>query len=249
PRAPGNVAGPFVVRPSVETALVSHSTEHPPGGNPGPGTHALLEAETTRPEPPTVAEVEHWLAALLSAHRPGECVEVRAPKSSRTPRSRTCCVDNLKAVARIAREFSGKGPGVYFTLNVVRPDLPDGVAASDEDVIRLRLLLLDFDPKRPKNTNSTDAEKAAALSRARAVTAFLAARGFPAVALIDSGNGYHVLIAIDLSPEGKALVRAFLYAVAERFSDEAVDVDVTVSNPSRISKLPGTLAAKGPHSD
>jgi hypothetical protein len=63
----------------------------------------------------------------------------------------------------------------------------------------------------------------------------------------DSGNGGHVLVRIDLpnTSESASLVRRCLEAVALYGGTEAVQVDTNVYNAARISKLYGTLAAKG----
>jgi hypothetical protein len=65
--------------------------------------------------------------------------------------------------------------------------------------------------------------------------------------LADSGNGYHLYIPVDL-PNDKAsgaLVDQFLKALDAKYSNDAVHVDLTTDNASRISKVYGTTARKG----
>ena len=66
--------------------------------------------------------------------------------------------------------------------------------------------------------------------------------------LADSGNGgMHLVYGLDLPNDdpSRLLVENFLKAVAERFSDDKVNVDVSVFNAARISKVYGTMACKG----
>ena len=98
-------------------------------------------------------------------------------------------------------------------------------------------------PGSPRLTTSTPA----ALERARAVRDWLAARGWPAPLLADSGNGGHLVYGLELPNDAgaAALVRAALDALALEFSDGRVAVDRMTYNAARISKLYGTAARKG----
>lgn len=71
--------------------------------------------------------------------------------------------------------------------------------------------------------------------------------GWPRPVTCDSGNGYHALFRIDLpnDDESKLLVQRVLQALDFRFSTATVKIDVSVYNPSRITKLYGTTACKG----
>jgi hypothetical protein len=117
----------------------------------------------------------------------------------------------------------------------------------DPDVLRRRRLLLDFDAKRPKGIAATDQEVLASVTRRNEGIAFLRELGWPALMLALSGNGAHALPAIDLAntPESEALVKQVLAALADRFSDNVVEFDTTVSNASRLTKLYGTVNVKG----
>ena len=141
--------------------------------------------------------------------------------------------------------------GVYFCLNPV--SIPAGAdrAARVADVVRRRGLLIDVDPVRPRDSNATREEKAAAQAVTASATDWLSARGWPAPAVIDSGNGWHLLYRIDLpnDDESHALLKAFLAALAGRFDTDLANVDRKVHNAARVSKLPGTWARKGPHSE
>ena len=190
-----------------------------------------------------VSEIQRWLSLVF---RPGQRFEIRAPKSSsRAPSSKTCRGNALAAAATFAQFHSGQAAGVYYTLNPVRLDLKDGAAAKDKDITGRRLLLIDVDPVRPADTSATEAEKARARTMADSIRVFLCGLGWPKGALSDSGNGFHLIYAIDLPADDEGLVKKVLQALAARFDTPDCKVDTTVSNPSRICKLPGTMACKG----
>ncbi|MBL8795503.1 MAG: hypothetical protein JNM56_16480, partial [Planctomycetia bacterium] len=105
---------------------------------------------------------------------------------------------------------------------------------------------IDADPERPvKGIPSTDAEKSRAEAVILLVQEHLAALGWPAPVLADSGNGYHLLYAIDLPADDGGTVERCLKALAAEFDTDAVKIDQTVFNPARICKLYGTAARKG----
>ncbi|WP_083475389.1 hypothetical protein [Methanogenium cariaci] len=69
----------------------------------------------------------------------------------------------------------------------------------------------------------------------------------PEPVLADSGNGAHLLYAIDLPNDGEAtrLVKACLTVLDALFSDDTVHCDTANFNAGRIWKLYGTTARKG----
>lgn len=169
--------------------------------------------------------------------------------------------DNALSLAREAAKLSADPAvqAVYVTLNPVEPEClhkaPNcirdhaqaGSTTSDRDIECRRMLLVDFDPKRPSGISSTDAEHAAALLQARACRDALRRADWPEPLLCDSGNGAHLLYQIELpnDDDSKDLVRQVLLALASQFDTETVDVDKKVFNAARITKLYGTLTRKG----
>ncbi len=137
---------------------------------------------------------------------------------------------------------------IYYAINPIRPNAKSATA---ESVVRRRWLLVDVDPERPADASATDAEKIEASAVADAVVLYLGAQGWPAPVVVDSGNGYHLLYRIDLPPDepSRLLLKTVLEALGERFDNERAQVDRKVFNASRIAKLPGTWARKGPCSD
>jgi putative DNA primase/helicase len=189
---------------------------------------------------------------------PGGVIELRIP---RTPAYKTESgyFDDPGALITAAIKANGHAAGLYTTLNEVDPALLARAknrlklakaTTTDANIRRRRWILLDFDPTRPTDISSTDAEHDAALAVARTTRTWLVDDlGVPAdaIALADSGNGAHLLIHIDLPNDdpAKELVERCLEATALYRGTQDILVDLKVGNAARISKLYGTLAAKG----
>ena len=146
---------------------------------------------------------------------------------------------------------------VFYTLNVIDPEcysreqherfLQVDDTTSDSDITAYQWMLVDLDPKRRTGISSTDQELDAACEMAGKVKKYLAGLGFldPITAL--SGNGIHLLYCIDLpkTEENESLMKQCLYSLDAMFSNDLVQIDKSVFNPSRVSKLYGTIARKG----
>ena len=210
----------------------------------------------TAPNPDTAA----ILAALAVLFTPDDVIELRAfPKGRKRTDAGYFDGQHWPQLAEHAARLSASGAAVYVTLNPVDPQLLsrysnriEGYASTtttDKQVTRRRWLLVDIDPVRPSGTSATDAQLDAAKVKARAVYGYLNGIGWPAPLVAESGNGMHLLYAIDLPNEddATALVKAVLIALGERFDDAQTKVDRAVFNAARICKLYGTLANKGDH--
>ncbi len=146
--------------------------------------------------------------------------------------------------------------GAYTTINPVVPEIINrranridkagkGEGTSDSNIVKRTRLFFDIDPCKPdKHISATEEEKRKAHETARAVRDWLTARGCPPPIYMDSGNGAYLIYRIDEPTDDDGLIANCLKAVAEEFNGQA-DIDITVANPSRIAKLPGTLARKG----
>lgn len=202
--------------------------------------------------------------ALDQLYEPGDVFEVRAPKCrERRGSSYTSTVcgyftrDAIELAAAAIAELddAGAAPGIYVTLNPVRPELLARSAnrlqfravqtTADADVPMRRWMLVDVDPVRPSGVSATDAELTMSAERAEAIYTYLAEEGWPDPIRAMSGNGHHLLYRIDLPADDDGLVKRSLAALAERFGDDAVSVDRSVFNPARIVKAVGTMARKG----
>lgn len=149
--------------------------------------------------------------------------------------------------------------GAYVTLNAPRhaslarcarkiEQAGKDALTKDPDISRRSTILIDCDPVREggiSGISASDVEKRAALGVSTRIREALAGLGFPAPVFADSGNGYHILLRVDLPAADGDLVKHFLEGLAAHFGTPTVTVDVSVSNPARISKIYGTAARKG----
>jgi len=214
------------------------------------------------------ANVVEWSAQEAARHltmlfEPGQLFEIRAlevrSKAIQTGAASTASgvfgsvPEAVEALTGFFREFVAKG--VYVTLNPLDPArvIPAGrmvthagKTSKDSDIEKRRWILIDCDPTRTAGSNSSEAELGYALETQRRIRQFLKERGFPEPISLMSGNGCHLLYRVDLPADATETVRSFLKALASIFNDKHVKVDTTVCNASRITKLAGTPACKGP---
>jgi archaellum biogenesis ATPase FlaH len=146
----------------------------------------------------------------------------------------------------------------YFTLNEIN-DACYGrqqcekfvkspkATTTDNDIIRRKWLLIDFDPKRATGVNASEEEFQLAKEKAKEVYYYLHDLNFPNPIMCESGNGFHLIYSIDLpnTTEITETIKAFLKSLSVMFSDDKVDIDEKVFNAGRICKLYGTTAKKG----
>lgn len=118
---------------------------------------------------------------------------------------------------------------------------------SDNDIIGFQWILIDADPVRPSGVSASAEEKEAAHAVARKTMKRLMATGFSEPIVADSGNGYHLLFKVHISTDDRQVVADFLSVLDMWFSTDEAKIDTAVYNPSRITKLYGTIAAKGAH--
>lgn len=148
--------------------------------------------------------------------------------------------------------------GVYFTLNPVNPALLARAynrlkvmkyTTQDKDIACIRWLPIDLDPIRPAGISATDEEVAKAKEVAKKVASWMESEmEFPLGIRGFSGNGYHLLYRLDDLPNNTdthELIVQNIAALAEKFKNDEVDLDVSVVNPARIWKLYGTTGRKG----
>jgi hypothetical protein len=156
---------------------------------------------------------------------------------------------DVAGLVRAVTDMNADVPhGIYFGLNPIPADL--GRPMRVPDVLARRLLLLDFDRVKDSNTadqSSTEQERDRVRELAGRVDEYLFDRGWPAPAILDSGNGTHLLYRVDLAndDEARQLVKAVLAVLADRFDCADAQLDRKNYNANRISKLPGTWARKG----
>lgn len=151
---------------------------------------------------------------------------------------------------------------IYFVLNKIDDDCykraqKDKIVnyvkptTSDADIVGRKWILIDFDPKRKTGTSSSKEELLKARDVARRTYDFLVDQGINPPVVAMSGNGYHLLVRVQLanSDENQTLVARFLKAISMMFQTEDIDIDLKVYNAARICKLYGTWAKKGANTE
>lgn len=146
----------------------------------------------------------------------------------------------------------------YFVMNSIDPSCygrqqcekivkKPKITTNDNDILRRLWVMVDFDPVRKSGTNSSNEEYQFAYDRARDVYYFLRQQGFPDCVICSSGNGLHLQIKVDLpnDEETTDIIKRFFQYLAQKFSDDKVDVDQKNYNLARLCKLYSTTAKKG----
>jgi len=149
---------------------------------------------------------------------------------------------------------------VYVTLNPVHDALlgrsnnrmKGGAARStDKDVLHYRNILIDIDAKTPAGTSSSAPEHAAAHALAQEIREWTRNTLFwPDPMYCNSGNGAHLVFKayVENNKENTALLKEFLTLLGQKFNTTAgvaIEVDTSVFNPARLTKMYGTWVRKG----
>jgi len=162
----------------------------------------------------------------------------------------------------IASRITGAyASGAYLTMNPVDPSWPAalgrplnrlaravGKTTIDPKISRRCIFLIDVDAANPTGMSATAAERAAALATRDEIEAWLQGEGWPSPRVkTSSGNGGGLLYKIDLPNDEAArqLIKRALEALHARFTTPAATVDIANSNAARITRIPGTVTAKG----
>jgi len=157
-----------------------------------------------------------------------------------------------------ARTKTARAANIFITLNPINMSCYSRKqhdcfienaqpTTKDNEITALHWLLIDLDPKRMSGVSSSEEELKLAKAKARTIHNFLSDRGFKEPIRAMSGNGIHLVYRFDVpnTAENVAVFENALKVLAEKFSDDEVEVDTTVFNPARICKLWGTIAQKG----
>jgi len=223
------------------------------------------DTATHTPRPPT--DPDAIGASWDAMTEPGHVYEVRVLTKGRagplglrgTPSGyftdRHAYIDAVRAIR------GDDATGVYLTMNPVDPALltraPNRLATRaitatrDEEITARRRFLIDIDAANGADESATDDERTTALARRDEIHTFLQeVLGWgPAHVVTSSGNGGGLIFAIDLPNDEQArhLIKRALQALHARFTTPAATVDVANSNAARITRIPGTVTAKGTH--
>lgn len=200
------------------------------------------------------AELERAFAAFIA---PGQVFEVRLLHHNRKRIDAGYFTAPMHAATAIAA-LQDHYAGIYYTPNPVDPDLAarsynrisswQSLTTMDNHILSRKWLMIDIDPKRPTGISSTQAELENAFKLANTIAASLEFQyGWPQPYVNVSGNGAHVLYAVDEAntPEVRDTVQVFLQTLNGRFKALGCEVDTTTFNAARIFRVPGTWARKG----
>ena len=191
-------------------------------------------------------QIRTWIMGLLE---PKQIVEIRGIDPFRSRTFSTGIAGELDRMVEFTVSCSGDCRGVYYTPNPLASNKSSGEqnTAKDKDITKRNWLLIDIDSVREPNTNASDMEHEAASQVAQNIIDVLHARKFQGVVVADSGNGWHVMVPIDLPnvSESRELCKEALHLLQQRFGTDQAKVDETTYNAARIWKMPGTLARKG----
>ena len=152
-----------------------------------------------------------------------------------------------KAFEAEALRLNADGYNIYIVMNPIRPDFKGG-AATDQDIAYRDLVLIDIDRANTSKEPANDSEVEEARKLADAVEEHLNSKGCGNPIRTMSGNGHHlyyVLSNVQNDAEATRAIESFLQVLAAKFNNDAVKIDTTVSNASRITKVLGTVARKG----
>lgn len=147
----------------------------------------------------------------------------------------------------------------YFTLQDINQDIVARcenriellkTVTSDKDIVAYRFVHVDIDPVRPSGIQANNKEVKRAYRKALEIKDFLAiTEQCPNPLVVFSGNGitldYRLDKPIEVNEGNISLIKSFLETLSMLFSDDEADIDLSVYNPARIIKLPGTISAKG----
>ena len=197
----------------------------------------------------------------------GECIEVRVPGKKKHITA-AGWFDNIEElagqVAVLAQGGFGEGyrhihENAYWTCNPCtdallarQPKNTIAIAAdttSDNNITRRIWLPIDIDPIRASGVSATKEEKKLAGAVTSKLFTELQTIGVPVDSMAGgtSGNGYHILIRIDMpnDDDAKNLIKRCLAAMQGMVGTGKVEVDPKVFNAARIIKCYGTLSCKG----
>ena len=152
------------------------------------------------------------------------------------------------AVEAYVIQINQRGYNMYATLNPLRSGLSHSHCAGDKDVTCRRRLLIDIDREDGKEHPASDAQIEAARMLADQIRRYLDDLGWPKPVRVMSGNGYHLVYPLDDLPNTNEVthaVRDLLRSLKVKFLGNGLSIDTSVSNASRVTKLPGTLARRG----
>lgn len=166
--------------------------------------------------------------------------------------------DNVDILVKDVMQYGHEN--IYFVMNEIKRECLSRVQYNriqlvdkkmnctvDNDIEGRNWILIDIDSKRSTGVSASKEEKDESAKIANKIFSYLRDVGFSEPICTDSGNGYHLLYSVSLKndDENKVLIDNFLKSLDVMFSNEMAQVDKSVFNASRITKIYGTFARKG----
>lgn len=205
-------------------------------------------------------EVRRMLCML--GHEPGGVWEIRV-LNRRDGYAAAGLFDDVDACVREVSCAAARG-NVYVSLQGREAE---GVVADNEircrremtkdnEVLRVRNFGLDLDAVRPSGVPASETELGAVMERGHAVSSLLERLGLPRPGVVFTGNGVQLFVPVrEVSIEEfsmrlrcRGLFRGFESVLQMSFGDSRVQID-SITNWSRVVRLPGTLNVKGEPSE
>jgi hypothetical protein len=219
---------------------------------------SALDRDPRLLRPPAGSPLEEMLLTATLIMQPGMVYELRILNAGRERTISGYFDDPVKFATVAAKlEATGRYPAIFITLNPANRDLLSRACnrvkpyaratTADRDILWRYWLLIDIDPKRPAEISSTEYEHGRAITTACGIWDDLRGIGFGDPVVADSGNGAHLLYRLYLpnSDQITQLIQRVLKGIARRCVPDDMDLDLTVYNPGRITKLYGSMTMKG----
>ena len=201
--------------------------------------------------------------------RPGECVEIQTLPSAKVSYPsvvclRTTTIEGVVAALQDVETRPSAVVGAFYVANHVDPaiiargpadqfqKISKGGGTTDQNIVSRGVMFFDFDAERASGISATAEEhehaRIAAENCYSTLATWLGESGASALGFADSGNGYHVYLALDrlpCTPEVERVIKAILVSAAALFSVPGVKVDEVVSDAKRLCPAFGTMKRKG----
>ncbi|PMP67395.1 MAG: hypothetical protein C0189_03175 [Caldisericum exile] len=161
-------------------------------------------------------------------------------------------IKGIEKFVQVAREYNGKR-NIYTVLRERKPGLK--TSAKAEDIIKLQIIVLDFDPIREKDYPSNDIELKNAIAIATEIAESFNSMGFLKPHIATTGNGaalYFKIEPIQITDENRYYITELLQTFEqyvrseykELFKKYNVRLDSMYDLP-RIGRVIGTKNIKG----
>ena len=153
-------------------------------------------------------------------------------------------------ITAIIRTWNLRGDNCYMILNTIRSDFigNGSKGASDADIACLDWFFIDVDRTGTHKNSATDAELEMSRELVENVRTYMLDCGWDEPLMTCSGNGHHLYFPLHELPandETKDCIKKLTNILGKKFNTEHVAIDPVVYNPSRITKILGTIAHKG----